>query len=67
MASKYLNSKWTAPSLPLTSSWLYLLTMKVYDTPEWLDGIFWSLNILVTLAVVVVLWNAKFVDPVIKE
>ena len=40
MASKYLNSKWTAPSLPLTSSWLYLLTMKVYDTPEWLDGIF---------------------------
>ena len=67
MASRYLNPKWKAPSLPLTSSWLYLLTMKVYETPGWLDGAVWSFIALLTLGTGLVLWKAKFVDPMIKE
>ena len=67
MAAKYLRGKWIAPSAPLPTMWLYTLTMKVYETPGWLDGVVWSFLSLLTIGILAVNYHAKFVDPVIKE
>ena len=67
MAGPYIATKWFSPKVPLTPMGLYLVVMKVYETPGWLDGVVWTFFAIFSVGVLAVNYHAKFVDPVIKE